>query len=419
VAFDFPANPTAGDVFTDAVTGLTYSFTGVIWAHGSGTAAANPYVLKSGDAMLGYLSLVGPPTSALHATTKQYTDELVAAESLFQGVWDVAANTPDLDPAVILPLHNYSWTAQTADPAIPELAPANLPGIGGKVIAATDTVIWNANLSIYEHVRGAISVSQMVIADVPPATAFHGQNWWDSDSGKMYVYYDDGTSQQWCQLSGGGGATKAEVFFGDLPPDPTFSGELWWDTSTGNMMINMNGTFVQTNVEEAPLDGQAYARSNAGWVASAVAGADFLPLAGGTMTGKIWLQEAGLRITSGAAGVTQSVAFCRNSDDVKPYGEIKANWTGFVSNGLEATMEFWVGVGGYGYQKAFNTTIASPPGINVNGTMSANVVVDRSLPLDDPDLAAFVTGEGDERGVDLGQVVKHLLAEIAALKAAR
>jgi hypothetical protein len=215
--------------------------------------------------MLGFLSLVGPPTAALHATPKQWVEQLVAQESLFQGVWNVASNQPDLTPAVMNPLHSYSWVAQTVDPAVPEIAPAALPGIGGNSVAATDTIIWNNTLQIYEQIRGAISVSQMLIADGPPATAFHGQQWWDSDAGKCYVYYDDGTSQAWVQTSGGGGATKAEVFFGDLPPDPTFSGELWWDTSTGNMMLNQNGVWVQTNVEEAPLDGQQYMRQNAGW----------------------------------------------------------------------------------------------------------------------------------------------------------
>jgi hypothetical protein len=165
-----------------------------------------------------------------------------------------------------VPLHSYSWIAQTVDPAIPELAPATLPGIGGNSVAATDTIVWNANLNIYEQIRGAVSVSQMLVADAPPATAFHGQCWFESDTGKQYMFYDDGTSQQWIQISGGGGATKAEVYFGDTAPAPTFSGELWWDTSTGNMMINQAGTWVQTNVEEAPVDGKVYGRSNGAWV---------------------------------------------------------------------------------------------------------------------------------------------------------
>jgi hypothetical protein len=272
MAFDFPASPTTGQTYTDAVTGMIYTFDGVVWVSGAGgVQATSPYVKKAGDAMLGFLSLVGPPTAALHATPKDWVEQLVAQESLFQGVWNVASNQPDLTPAVMNPLHSYSWIAQTVDPSVPEIALASLPGIGGKAIAATDTVIWNNTLQLYEHIRGAVSVSQMLVSDAPPAVAFHGQQWMESDTGKVYIFYDDGTSQQWVQTSGGGGATKAEVYFGDTAPDPTFSGELWWDTSTGNMMINQAGVWVQTNLEEAPLDGQAYVRQSAGWVGSTTA----------------------------------------------------------------------------------------------------------------------------------------------------
>src|SRR6188472_2790059 len=107
MAFDFPAAPTTGQVYTDVATGLVYTFDGVVWAMGGGgVQATSPYVKKAGDAMLGFLSLVGPPTAALHATPKGWVEQLVAQESLFQGVWQVAANQPDLTPATMNPLHS-------------------------------------------------------------------------------------------------------------------------------------------------------------------------------------------------------------------------------------------------------------------------------------------------------------------------
>ena len=321
MAFDFPAAPAPGQVYTDAATGAVWTFDGIVWAQGAGSIqSTSPYVLKAGDAMLGFLSLVGAPTAALHATPKQWVEQLVAQESLFQGVWQVAANQPDLTPAVMNPLHSYSWIAQTVDPSIPEIAPAALPGIGGVAIAATDTVIWNNTLQLYEHIRGAVSVSQMLVADAPPAVAFHGQQWMESDSGKIYVYYDDGTSQQWVQTSGGGGATKAEVYFGDTAPDPTFSGELWWDTSTGNMMINQGGTWVQTNLEEAPLDGLDYMRNNAGWVASTATGAGFLPLAGGTLTGNLTVNKITPQVILDKTDDTQDISIVGSLNGIARWG---------------------------------------------------------------------------------------------------
>lgn len=261
--FQFPNAPAEGDTYT-ATNGAQYTFQEGCWRRGT---ASSGFVLKAGDVMTGALVLPDPnPVAALHATHKRYVDEMVATQSLWQSVWGVAANTPDLDPAVVLPLHGYTWTAVTADPAVPELAPANLPGIGGKSIGSNDSIVWNENALQYEHVPIPLGASAMLVQDAPPVGAFHGQMWFDSDSGKQYVWFDDGTSQQWIQTSGGGGASKAEVYFGDVAPDPTFDGELWWDTTTGNMMLNYNGTWVQTNVGEAPQDGQKYVRQDAAWV---------------------------------------------------------------------------------------------------------------------------------------------------------
>lgn len=175
--------------------------------------------------------------------------------------------------------------------------------------------------------------------------------------------------------------------------------------------------------------GVTYVYTGTVWDIKSGASSDYVLKTGDTITGKLWLENSRLVLTGvsgGSSGTTQSITFSRINDDLKPFGEIKANWTGFVSNGLEATMEFWVGVGGYGYQKAFNTTVASPPGINVNGQSQGNTLysrgdcsamtfTDRTL-LADPELQQFITGEGEERGVDIGVVIKHLLCEIAELR---
>jgi hypothetical protein len=38
--------------------------------------------------------------------------------------------------------------------------------------------------------------------DIPPAAAVNGQLWWETDTGGLFVRYDDGSSQQWVQLNG-------------------------------------------------------------------------------------------------------------------------------------------------------------------------------------------------------------------------
>jgi hypothetical protein len=80
----------------------------------------------------------------------------------------------------------------------------------------------------------------ILIGDTPPADPGLGQLWWESDTGNLYVWYDDGNSTQWVQVasgepgSGGGGG----------------------------------------GIEEAPVDSQQYARQDADW--SVVTGGDDL-----------------------------------------------------------------------------------------------------------------------------------------------
>jgi hypothetical protein len=97
------------------------------------------------------------PLVGTESTHKQYVDTAIAAKALYQGVWQVAANIPDL--VAMVPLHSYSWIANTVDPNIPETADIMLPGIGGTLISSSDTIIWNATTSLYEHVRSPASVS--------------------------------------------------------------------------------------------------------------------------------------------------------------------------------------------------------------------------------------------------------------------
>jgi hypothetical protein len=244
--FDFPATPAPGEVYT--ANGISYSWDGQVWRSGA-AAAPTAYVKIVGDTMTGPLMLPGPnPIQPVEAAHKRYVDETVATQSLWQSVWGVAANVPDLDPAVVQPLHGYSWTAITADPDVPENAPASLPGIGGLSIASNDTVVWNDNASQYEHVATPLAASSMLIADAPPAGAFPGQQWFDSDSGKTYLWYDDGNSQQWVQTSGGGGgsAVSSIVPVSDTPPSGATQGLLWFDSANGALFIYYDdGTSAQ------------------------------------------------------------------------------------------------------------------------------------------------------------------------------
>jgi hypothetical protein len=87
-----------------------------------------------------------------------------------------------------------------------------------------------------------IAAGGVIVSDTPPAAPVDDTIWFNSLTGDTYVRYNDGSSSQW----------------------------------------------VQINLPEAPLDGQAYIRKDAGWAVDTAA-ADFVKKVGDTMTGPLIL----------------------------------------------------------------------------------------------------------------------------------
>jgi hypothetical protein len=68
---------------------------------------------------------------------------------------------------------------------------------------------------------GGSGTSSVTTSDTAPATPHDGDLWWKTDTGVMYVYYDDGDSQQWVQAvavptMGGVVAVDADQNFTEL-----------------------------------------------------------------------------------------------------------------------------------------------------------------------------------------------------------
>lgn len=101
----------------------------------------------------------------------------------------------------------------------------------------------------------ALIVQGVVISESPPPPpVLNGQIWWESDSGSLFIWYDDGDSAQWVQVGGGGGGSGggAAVTVGDVPPGaPLHNGQLWFKSNTGNLYIWYedvdSGQWVQIN----------------------------------------------------------------------------------------------------------------------------------------------------------------------------
>ena len=82
--------------------------------------------------------------------------------------------------------------------------------VGGTIYSnneweACDCYIASAK-AIEQRIQGSVSVGD----EPPPAPNYQGQLWWDSSIGNMYIYYQDGNSNQWADAS---------VSIGDAPDD--------------------------------------------------------------------------------------------------------------------------------------------------------------------------------------------------------
>lgn len=55
---------------------------------------------------------------------------------------------------------------------------------------------------VSQWVPPAPSPGRVFISDDPPVTPETADLWWESDTGKFYLYYDDGNTQQWVQVGG-------------------------------------------------------------------------------------------------------------------------------------------------------------------------------------------------------------------------
>jgi hypothetical protein len=138
-------------------------------------------------------------------------------------ITDLNSNADDIDAAV-----GFTICTNATRPVSP---------FTGQSIFETDTgdsFIWDG--SAWQPGGGGGSIE---ISATAPASPAAGDLWWDSDNGNLYIYYDDGDSQQWVAANG------PQVFVGTAAP-AGYQGQLWFDSTTGKVYIYYDdGTSAQ------------------------------------------------------------------------------------------------------------------------------------------------------------------------------
>jgi hypothetical protein len=134
----------------------------------------------------------------------------------------------------------------------------------------------------------------VVVSETPIQGPKQGDLWYESDTGILWMWYDDGTSQQWVQVNGVG-ASGSSVTVADTAPATPAAGDLWWESDTGTLWI----WYVDANssqwVQAAGASGgggtpvDAYTKTESD--------AKYVELAGDTMIGGLTLAYASPTLT--------------------------------------------------------------------------------------------------------------------------
>jgi hypothetical protein len=126
-----------------------------------------------------------------------------------------------------------------------------------------------------KNLAWASVVGGAVVSDgAPPGPLQNGQLWWESDSGNTYIWVDDGNSQQWVQQnvlpSGPTGTGTAAI--SDGPPTNPVNGTLWYESDTGTLFVYYDDGNTRQWVQAGgitgpapPMDGNEYVMVNGVW----------------------------------------------------------------------------------------------------------------------------------------------------------
>ena len=74
------------------------------------------------------------------------------------------------------------------------------------------------------------------VSSTPPSNPSQGDTWYDSVSGRTYVYYTDNDSSQWVDAYPEALAIASQAV-GSNPPSNPLEGDTWWDSVSGRTFV--------------------------------------------------------------------------------------------------------------------------------------------------------------------------------------
>ena len=105
----------------------------------------------------------------------------------------------------------------------------------------------------------------VTVSDAAPSTPSNGDLWFKSDEAVLKVRYEDGSSNQWVDalpMGNSTGAGGASVTIADAAPTSPSAGDMWWDSDDGRLKIYYTDATPDSQwVDASPLGGSSIANA--------------------------------------------------------------------------------------------------------------------------------------------------------------
>lgn len=127
----------------------------------------------------------------------------------------------------------------------------NSPSNGDTVTVNNVTYTYNSTSGAWKTTAtsgsgGGGGGASVTVSETAPTSPTEGDLWFDPSVLKTFVYYNDGTANQWVQSnptgSGGGASGGASVAVSETAPTSPSAGDLWWSSSEAVMYIYYTDT---------------------------------------------------------------------------------------------------------------------------------------------------------------------------------
>jgi hypothetical protein len=211
------------------------------------------------------------PVNPTDAVPKDYVDNFVTTARIYLGTWEVASNTPDITVNQDALENGSYYLAITVDPNTPEVAPPQIPGIGGTTISSGSAVLWNTAIDAWQVVPSSglsvIEANQLyvqlaggtmtgpLILSGDATSPLQAATWEQVQAlAALYLPLAGGTMTGAILMPSGFSPTDPNtlitmgwvqsainaaitVVVGSTPPPSPNQGDLWWDDVGGNLYV--------------------------------------------------------------------------------------------------------------------------------------------------------------------------------------